>query len=166
MSQFLPKSNGLFQGALKYVIIQFNSYLFTPNFKWPEVSYKISTSKMKKEQQQTLNKLNKYKAVYIVIVILIILGVQSACWLDVHFTVGTSYERAAPLVEKMPPRAYQTSQYVVPRGGIFLGKWPSTFAGSSSGTMNVQSACALNTLYKSIVFSSCFEVLANSASHR
>jgi hypothetical protein len=50
------------------------------------------------------------------------------------------------LLKKMPPQAYQTSQYVVPRGGIFLGKWRSTFTGSSDGKMNVQSACALNTL--------------------
>jgi hypothetical protein len=27
-------------------------------------------------------------------------------------------------------QAYQTSQYVVPRGGIFLGKWRSFFAGN------------------------------------
>jgi hypothetical protein len=45
-------------------------------------------------------------------------------------------------------QAYQTSQYVVPRGGIFLGKWHSSFAGSSDGKMNVHSACALNTQYK------------------
>jgi hypothetical protein len=38
----------------------------------------------------------------------------------------------------MPPQAYQTSQYAVPRGGIFLGKWHSTFTGSSNGKMNVQ----------------------------
>jgi hypothetical protein len=44
-------------------------------------------------------------------------------------------------------QAYQTSQYMVPRGGIFLGKWRSSFAGSSDGKMNIQSACALNTLY-------------------
>jgi hypothetical protein len=44
-------------------------------------------------------------------------------------------------------QAYQTSQYVVPRGGIFLCKWRSSFAGSSDGKMNVQSACALNTRY-------------------
>jgi hypothetical protein len=42
-------------------------------------------------------------------------------------------------------QAYQISQYVVPRGGIFLGKWRSSFAGSSDGKINVQSACALNT---------------------
>jgi hypothetical protein len=42
-------------------------------------------------------------------------------------------------------QAYQTSQYVVPRGGIFLGKWSSAFAGSSDGKMNVQSPCAVNT---------------------
>jgi hypothetical protein len=42
-------------------------------------------------------------------------------------------------------QAYQTSQYVVLRGSIFLGKWRSSFAGSSDGKMNVQSACAPNT---------------------
>jgi hypothetical protein len=42
-------------------------------------------------------------------------------------------------------QAYQTSQYVVPRGGIFLGKWRSSFVGSPDRKMNVQSACALNT---------------------
>jgi hypothetical protein len=47
----------------------------------------------------------------------------------------------------MPPQAYQTCQYVVPRGGIFVGKWRSSFVGSSDGKMNVQSACALNTRY-------------------
>jgi hypothetical protein len=36
---------------------------------------------------------------------------------------------------------------VVPRGGIFLGKWRSSFAGSSGGKFDVQSACALNTRY-------------------
>jgi hypothetical protein len=51
------------------------------------------------------------------------------------------------LPRKMPPQAYQTSQYVVPRGGIFLGKWRSSFAGSSDVNMNVQSACALNIRY-------------------
>jgi hypothetical protein len=44
-------------------------------------------------------------------------------------------------------QAYQTSQYVVPRGGVFLNKWRSSFAGNSDGKMNVQSACALNTRY-------------------
>jgi hypothetical protein len=48
------------------------------------------------------------------------------------------------LPRKMLPQAYQTSQYVVPCGGIFLGKWHSSFAGSSDSKMNVQSACALN----------------------
>jgi hypothetical protein len=40
-------------------------------------------------------------------------------------------------------QAYQTSQYVVPRGDIILGKWRSSFAGSSDGKINVQSAWAL-----------------------
>jgi hypothetical protein len=44
-------------------------------------------------------------------------------------------------------QAYQTSHYAVPRGGIFLGKWCSSFAGNSDGKMNVQSACALNIRY-------------------
>jgi hypothetical protein len=47
-------------------------------------------------------------------------------------------------------QSYQTSQYVVPRGGIFLGKWRSSFAGNSDGKMNIQSACALNTRYTMI----------------
>jgi hypothetical protein len=42
---------------------------------------------------------------------------------------------------------YQTSQHVVPPGGIFLGKWCSSFVGRSDGKMNVQSACTLNTQY-------------------
>jgi hypothetical protein len=42
-------------------------------------------------------------------------------------------------------QAYQTSQYMVPRSGIFFGKGHIFFAGSSDGKMNVQSACALNT---------------------
>jgi hypothetical protein len=41
-------------------------------------------------------------------------------------------------------QGYQTFQYVVPRGGIFLGKWRRRFAGSSDGKMNAQSACAQN----------------------
>jgi hypothetical protein len=40
---------------------------------------------------------------------------------------------------------------VASRGGIFLGKWRSTCTGSSGGKMNVQSACAMNTLYKQMV---------------
>jgi hypothetical protein len=35
-------------------------------------------------------------------------------------------------------QAYQISQYVVLRGGIFLCKWRSSFATSSYGKMNVQ----------------------------
>jgi hypothetical protein len=42
-------------------------------------------------------------------------------------------------------QAYQTSQYVALRGGIFLGKWRSFFSGSFGCKMNIQSACALNT---------------------
>jgi hypothetical protein len=42
-------------------------------------------------------------------------------------------------------QAYQTSQYVVLRGGSYLDKRRSSFAGNSDGKMNVQSACALNT---------------------
>jgi hypothetical protein len=51
------------------------------------------------------------------------------------------------LPRKMPLQAYQTSQYVVPCGSIFLDEWRSAFAGNSDGKMNVQSACSLNTLH-------------------
>jgi hypothetical protein len=44
-------------------------------------------------------------------------------------------------------QTYQTSQYAVPHGDIFLGKWRSSFAGNSDVKINVQSACALNTRY-------------------
>jgi hypothetical protein len=37
------------------------------------------------------------------------------------------------LPRQMLPQAYQTAQYVVLRGGIFLGKWGSSFVGSSDG---------------------------------
>jgi hypothetical protein len=47
-------------------------------------------------------------------------------------------------------QAYHTSEYVVPRGGIFLGKWRRSFAGNSDGKMNVQSACLLSTRYYSM----------------
>jgi hypothetical protein len=47
-------------------------------------------------------------------------------------------------------QAYQTSQYVVPLDGIFLGKWRNSFAGNSDGKMNAQSACALNFAYGSV----------------
>jgi hypothetical protein len=40
-------------------------------------------------------------------------------------------------LRKMPPQAYQTSQYGVPRSSIFLGKWCSSFAGITDGKMNV-----------------------------
>jgi hypothetical protein len=55
------------------------------------------------------------------------------------------------LPRKMPLQAYQTSQYVVPRGGIFLGKRHRTFAGSSDSKINIQLACSLNTLYSTAV---------------
>jgi hypothetical protein len=54
------------------------------------------------------------------------------------------------LPRKMPPQAYQNFQYMAPTGGIFRGKWHSSFAGSSDGKMNVQSTCALNNRYKHI----------------
>jgi hypothetical protein len=41
------------------------------------------------------------------------------------------------LPRKMLPQACQTSQYVLPRGGIFLGKWRSAFVRSFDGKMNV-----------------------------
>jgi hypothetical protein len=52
------------------------------------------------------------------------------------------------LPRKMPPQAYQTSKYVVLRGGILLSKRRSSFARSSSGKVNVRSTYSLNTRYK------------------
>jgi hypothetical protein len=63
-------------------------------------------------------------------------------------------------------QAYQTSQDVVPRGGIFLGKWRSSFAGSSDGKMNVQSACALNTRYFSTIDFSTSALLDSSGQYQ
>jgi hypothetical protein len=57
------------------------------------------------------------------------------------------YIKAAYMYTVFIVQAYQTSQYAVPRCGIFLSKWRSSFAGSSDGKMNAQSACALNTRY-------------------
>jgi hypothetical protein len=37
-------------------------------------------------------------------------------------------------------QAYQTSENVLPRGGIFLDKWRSCFAGNPDAKMNVQFA--------------------------
>jgi hypothetical protein len=53
----------------------------------------------------------------------------------------------------------------VSRGGIFLGKWCSSFAGSSDGKMNVQSACALNTRYIYIATDNKNTPCARSSNH-
>jgi hypothetical protein len=45
------------------------------------------------------------------------------------------------------------SQYVMPHGGIFLGKWPSAFAGSCHGKINVQSLRSEHPIYVLVVFS-------------
>jgi hypothetical protein len=69
--------------------------------------------------------------------------------LDIHFTFGTSYERAAPLAEKNSSADLSDSSVRgAARRHFYLGKWRSSFVGSSDGKMNVQSACALNTQYK------------------
>jgi hypothetical protein len=47
------------------------------------------------------------------------------------------------LARKISPQTYQTSQFVVPRGGFLSGKWRSPFVGSSDGKMNVKSAYTL-----------------------
>jgi hypothetical protein len=58
----------------------------------------------------------------------------------VTFVLGEKFELLAQNYTVFIVQAYQTSQYVVPRGCILLGKWRSTFAGSSDGKMHVQSA--------------------------
>jgi hypothetical protein len=62
--------------------------------------------------------------------------------------------RAAPHAKKNAAAGlsdFSVCGAMVPRGGIFLSKWHSTFTGSSDSTMNVQSACALNTLYMAML---------------
>jgi hypothetical protein len=52
------------------------------------------------------------------VVQLLISGVQSAGWLGINFTVGTSYERAAPLAEKNA-----AARYHLLRSQISLHNW-------------------------------------------
>jgi hypothetical protein len=51
------------------------------------------------------------------------------------------------LPRKIPPRDTTYSQFGNACGAILLANWRSTFAGSSDGKMNVQSAYTLNTRY-------------------
>jgi hypothetical protein len=76
--------------------------------------------------------------------------VQADWTIIIPYELPTKELRHLP--RKVPPQAYQTSQYVVPHSGIFLGKWRGAFTGSSDSKMNVQSACALNTLYNYMTF--------------
>jgi hypothetical protein len=64
--------------------------------------------------------------------------------LDIHFTFGISYEKAAPLAEK------NVAACLSLRGAArrhFSRQVAEHFRRSSDGKMNVQSACALNTLH-------------------
>jgi hypothetical protein len=45
-------------------------------------------------------------------------------------------------------QAYQTSQYVMPRGSIFLGKWRSSFAGNSDGKIILRSEHTVDRHFK------------------
>jgi hypothetical protein len=46
-------------------------------------------------------------------------------------------------------QAYQISPYAVPRGGIFLGKWRSSFAGNSDGKLQARPTnTSLNRAYE------------------
>jgi hypothetical protein len=74
-------------------------------------------------------------------------GVQSAGWLDIHFTVELPTKELRHLQRKMPLRLTRLLSTWCRPAAFFLGKWRSSFAGSSDGKMNVQSACALNILY-------------------
>jgi hypothetical protein len=68
--------------------------------------------------------------------------------LDIHFTVGTSYERTAALAKKNV--AAVLSDFSV-RGAArrqFSQQVAQLFRRSSDGKLNVHSACALNRRYK------------------
>jgi hypothetical protein len=71
----------------------------------------------------------------------------SSYFMHVEYTVSPLQALTNLLYMVIILQAYQTSHYVMPSGGIFLSKWRSTYAGSSDGKLNVQSACFLNTLY-------------------
>jgi hypothetical protein len=65
--------------------------------------------------------------------------------MDIHFTDGTSYERAAPLAEK--------------NAAAVLSGFSVRGAARQHFLMNVQSACVLNTLYIYII--ACRALLCN-----
>jgi hypothetical protein len=58
-------------------------------------------------------------------------GVHCAGLSDFSVRGAARRHFSCPLYTVFIVQAYQTSQYMVPRGGIFLGKWRSSFAGSS-----------------------------------
>jgi hypothetical protein len=64
--------------------------------------------------------------------------------------VSWLYNERACIYTMFIVQAYQTFQYVLPPGGIFLSKWHSSSEGSSGGEMTVQSACTLNTRYVTV----------------
>jgi hypothetical protein len=68
----------------------------------------------------------------------------------VYFSMNANINSGFLIYTVLIVQAYETSQYVVPCSGIFLGKWLCSFAGSFDGKLNVQSACALNTQYLQI----------------
>jgi hypothetical protein len=66
---------------------------------------------------------------------------------DIYFTVGTFYERASPFAEK---NAAASLSYFSVRGAArryFSRQVAQHFRWKSDSKMNVQAACALNTLY-------------------
>jgi hypothetical protein len=69
-----------------------------------------------------------------------ILGVHCAGISDFSVRFAARRHFSRPINTVFIVHAYPTSQYVVPRGSIFLGKWRSSFARNSDGKMNVQSA--------------------------
>jgi hypothetical protein len=79
-------------------------------------------------------------------------GVHCAGLLDFSVRGAVRQHFSRQVVQLFRRKFRQTSQDVVPCSGIFLSKWCSSFAGSSDGKMNVQSACALNTQYMSVLF--------------
>jgi hypothetical protein len=59
------------------------------------------------------NPYSRQKIIPIVTICLNIPGVQSAGWLDIHFTVGTCCERAAPLAEKNDAARHQVLRSLI-----------------------------------------------------
>jgi hypothetical protein len=72
--------------------------------------------------------------------------------LDIHFTVGTSYKRAAPLAEKNATAGLSDFSVRGAAWWYFSRQVAQNFHGKFHIKMNAQSACTLNILIYPDIF--------------